>query len=375
MTTLQSIYHNPKTGLGSEASLYRTAKQAGLIVTHKQVKEFLNNQRTAQVFLPSTVKHSFPLVQYNTPFARTQIDLLDLSNESPVGNHGFKWIFCCIDIASRYAYGVPMKNKTEGECLRAFKVVLDGIHNHGYKIIRLDSDNESAFRSNKFRQLCSSNKIEQHFSEPDDHRATAFVERFNRTLRMLIERYKVSAGKNNWVDALPSLISNYNSRVHSSIGVSPLASVTNFSAINNTYLQDNKIDIARKEKLNSQGLTVGDRVRTLIIRKQFDKGTAPKWSKALHKIERIEKGDYYVSERISSLKAYQLLKVDSNTDEQEHTSINAESEQVQHRVARQTTRRFNKEGIVPVPELKRTARNRNPSSYHFDPVYGQVRNS
>jgi hypothetical protein len=68
MSSLSEIYYNPKLGLRSSAQLYRKAKEAGLPVTVKQVKEFVKKQETHQVFsnvkskaLPLFIYHYLPL--------------------------------------------------------------------------------------------------------------------------------------------------------------------------------------------------------------------------------------------------------------------------------------------------------------------------
>ena len=52
------------------------------------------------------------------------IDLVDMSAYASE-NNGFKFIITCIDTATRYAWAVPMKNKTAAESWRAFKEILD----------------------------------------------------------------------------------------------------------------------------------------------------------------------------------------------------------------------------------------------------------
>ena len=49
-STLQSIYYNPKTGYCGALELYRRAKKRSTTITLKAVKEWLERQKTAQVF-------------------------------------------------------------------------------------------------------------------------------------------------------------------------------------------------------------------------------------------------------------------------------------------------------------------------------------
>src|ERR1700710_993185 len=111
MEALKELYNNPLTGFLSESKLYAKAISLGIKVTHNSVKEFLKQQEVSQVFHERKVKHYFPL-QSQYPFQRIQIDLLDMSNETV---RGFKFIFVAIDVYTRYAFCIPMKNKTEGE--------------------------------------------------------------------------------------------------------------------------------------------------------------------------------------------------------------------------------------------------------------------
>jgi len=91
MTTLTSVYKNPRTGLGAASSLYAAAKKAGLKVTMQQVQAFLSENNVAQQFHPVSA-HFFLIFRGKTPFARCQMDLLDVSNEQPRLNGGTKFL-------------------------------------------------------------------------------------------------------------------------------------------------------------------------------------------------------------------------------------------------------------------------------------------
>jgi len=80
MSSLASIYENPKTGLGSAQSLYRDTKKASIAVMLLQAREFVASNNVAQQF-HSVAAHFFPIARGKSPFARCQMDLLDVSNE------------------------------------------------------------------------------------------------------------------------------------------------------------------------------------------------------------------------------------------------------------------------------------------------------
>jgi hypothetical protein len=161
MEALRELYYNPTLGLLTENKLYARAKSMGLAVTHKLVHEFLQSQEVAQVFKPVRIKHYFPLIA-NTAFSRIQIDLLDMSNQTI---RGYNWIFCAVDVYSRYAFAIPLKNKTTGECVRALESLLEGVRLlNGFTPKQIDSDSESGFLSKQFKRVCKDYDITQNIS-------------------------------------------------------------------------------------------------------------------------------------------------------------------------------------------------------------------
>ena len=78
---------------------------------------------------------------------------------------------------------------------------------------------------------------------------------------------------------LPHLISNFNSSYHSGIKKAP------------NDVDDEEEDVIKvtngkynKAKNEETKYMIGDHVRYVINRKQFEKGTLAKWSKTVHKI-------------------------------------------------------------------------------------------
>jgi len=339
---LKALYYDRKQGLLSEDKLYKKARKAGITVTHKQVKEFLSKQSTSQVFHERKIKNYFPL-QSQYPFERVQIDLLDMSNQSI---RGFKWVFCCIDVYTRYAFCKAIKNKTEGESLKAFKEILDEITAiNGFPPRRIDSDKESAFLSRSFQKLLGDYGIELHTSETDDKRGTAVVERFNRTLRSMFAKIKVAYGDRDWVKALPDVVENYNNTEHKSLGTTPKDAIEN----NDKYEEKTELqtDKARRRSYNRESIEVGTLVRLKIKKGLFEKASQ-KWSKSTHTVSEINGGDYYVSDRVNPYRKQDLLVVDE-VAESDVVDVVKEKEDEQkeekQKVERRVTRRINKEGI------------------------------
>ena len=93
-----------------------------------------------------------------------------------------------------------------------------------------------------------------------------------------MKKYMTMFHTTRYIDALPRIISNYDSSYHSGIKRAPK---------NVTEDDEEVIEIMNKKynraKLEETKFNVGDTVRYILNRLQFDKGTLPRWS-ATHKI-------------------------------------------------------------------------------------------
>lgn len=340
-------------------SIYAKVKDKFPKVTYNDVKDVIKNQESYQVF-KRPVKKNFPLIA-NYPFERLQCDLLDLSNKNPVKNNGYKWLMNIVDVYTRYSFSIPLKNKGDSECLNAFKKVIKEIQTKYYETpIQLDSDNEASFKSNAFIQFCEVNKIKQNFSRPDDFKSKGCVESFNRTIRSIIEKIRVAYNTENWVSYIPKIIASYNVSYHSGILTTPSNAIIN----NNRYeIKINKI--LNEATLNKQSgnphntqvqrnsLKIGEKVRILLHKNYFIKGTKPNWSSTVHEITKIEQNPtrIYVNNRVLFYKMNEIQKVNSVefNDNNDHESIETR-ERVNNNVRdyntnRRVERRMNQEGL------------------------------
>ena len=106
--SLSNVYYDPThpESFGSVAKLVKASKNK-----KKNVEEWLSSQNTYT--LHKQVRKRFP----RNPYTVTNIDdvwemdLVDLSSLAKY-NDKFKYLLNVIDIFSRYAWSVPLKNKT-----------------------------------------------------------------------------------------------------------------------------------------------------------------------------------------------------------------------------------------------------------------------
>lgn len=341
MDKLKDMYYDPKKGLLSEEKLYKKARKEGIDVKLKDVHSFLKDQEVSQVFNQRRVKTFFPL-KADAPFQRVQIDLMDMSN---MKIRNFKWIFCLVDVYSRYAFCIPLKSKSQSECVRAFTEIIEYIINEfSYSPSRVDSDKESAFISKEFKKVCSDYGTTQFISEINDTRAKAIVERFNRTLRSLIGKYLTAYRTTDWVELLNDITFNYNNTYHRTLQTTPSLAISNNSKYDKSAAkQDSK---ARKNTYYQDNVKIGDTVRIKIKKGVFDK-EGHQWSKTTHKVSQIENGMYYVTDRVNGYKPYEVLPIDKVEEYKpvDKEYIDAQEEVKEDQKQRRTSRRIRKEGI------------------------------
>ena len=287
-------YYDPSTGLTSLAKFYTKIKRDFPKLKLKDLKKILANQETVQLHSQRRKpKHLKPIVA-SYPNHIWQIDLLDISNYSHT-NKGINYLLCAVDIATRYARVQPLKTKSALTVRNAMAtMLLDEVP----AVVQADQGTE--FTSKQFKSLIDEYGIKIEYSNVADHAKQGIVERFNRTLRGYIERYRAAYG-DSFMDHLQNLVNNYNNTYHNSIGSPPA------DADMERIRMFNKL---RKDKVTPMPeLLPGDKVRYIINRSLFSKGAEPKWTKQVFTVKE-QKGDRYVLSNGNDYRAYELLKID-----------------------------------------------------------------
>ena len=200
------------------------------------------------------------------------IDLIDRSSLSKY-NKNYKFIFTIIDNHTKYAWAIPLKDKSGKSTTAAFKNLLETSKRKPHKIW---SDRGKEFYNKIFLHYLKEQNI-PIYSTNSDLKAV-FVERFNRTLLDLIKEPMYIEGKACWLNHINNALDKYNNRVHGTTKMTPFETVTNTNKIN-------KIKINKNEKIPK--FQVGDYVRVPDKRNIYSKGYTTNWNRELFKIHKI----------------------------------------------------------------------------------------
>ena len=108
---LRDIYYNPSTGYQSIEKLYQKAKESGLKVSRRIVRDWMKTQDTYTRYKPIIKNHKYQRTFVRDLGEQIQMDLVDMGKYKDQ-NRGFYWILTAVEILSRYAFTIPVYRKT-----------------------------------------------------------------------------------------------------------------------------------------------------------------------------------------------------------------------------------------------------------------------
>ena len=276
---LASLYYDPSSAgsyggverLFKEANqLHRTGSRKGVKVTRKEVEEFLSNENPYSLHRPARRTYKRNKTYVSGIDTQWQADLADVQSLAQ-DNSGHKYLLTCIDVFSKYAWVVPIKNKSAKEMVAGFETLFQLFHPR--TPIRLQTDKGTEFLCKPVQAVLKSKNI-QHFVSNSDKKA-AVIERFNRTLKTRIWTYFTSKKTKKYVDVLQQFVNAYNTSEHRSIGMKPadVRKAHSTAIWRRLYGDGSVMAPARKQP------KVGELVRISRWKGNFEKGYLPNWSK------------------------------------------------------------------------------------------------
>ena len=191
------------------------------------------------------------------------VDLADMQSLTRK-NKGIKYLLCAIDLYSKYAFVIPLKDKNGIRIVNEFNKIIKQCNRKPNKIW---VDQGGEFYNNVFKKWLSDNDIIMYSTYNEGKLVVA--ERFIRTLKNKLYKHMTATGKNVYYDVLDDLVNKYNNTKHSTIKMKPIDVRDN----ERVYIDEhNEKDIRFK---------IGDRVRISKFKNIFAKGYTPNWSREI----------------------------------------------------------------------------------------------
>ena len=206
-------------------------------------------------------------------------DLIDQWSLSKYNNN-YKLILTVIDIFTKYAWGISLKNKSGLSITNGFKIVLSehpqgGSEGRKPEILWVDRGSE--FYNEIFKSLLK--EYETKLYSTHSALKAVFIERINRTLLPIINKPMFINGDGNWVNILNDAVIKYNNNIHSTINMTPVDASNNPDKVKYSF-------IYRNFKLK---LKIGDYVKNADKRNIFSKGYISYWNRELFKVNAVLK--------------------------------------------------------------------------------------
>ena len=202
-------------------------------------------------------------------------DLVEMQKFSKI-NKGYRYLLTCIDIFSKYAFVIPLKDK-KGITI---KNALQKIFNKR-KPKFLWTDNGKEFYNNQVNDLLEKNNIKLYSTNNSEIKSSV-IERFNRTLKNIM--YKKFTENNNTIfyNIIDKLVNEYNNKYHRTIKMTPVEA--------SKKINENKIkQIYNFEKTNKIAkFKIGDHVRISLNKNIFEKSYETNWTEEIFVIYDIK---------------------------------------------------------------------------------------
>ena len=216
------------------------------------------------------------------------VDLADMQSLSRK-NKGIKYLLCAIDLFSKYAFVVPLKDKKGISIVNAFDKIIKqsnrrakGTSAQHVKPNKIWVDQGSEIYNNNFKKWLSDNNIIMYSTYNEGKSVVA--ERFIRTLKNKLYKHMTASGKNVYYDVLDDIVNKYNNTKHSTIKMKPIDVKDN----KRVYIDEHhEKDTTKSSSSERSRFKVGDRVRISKFKNIFAKGYTPNWSKKIFIVDEI----------------------------------------------------------------------------------------
>ena len=203
---------------------------------------------------------------------------------------------------TKYAYVPALKDKTQETVVGAFEIIRQQSINDGRPLKVLQTDNGKEFQNKRITSWIAQHNITAQYCEKDDKKCLGVAERFNRTIKLMIEKFLTRNNTNRWIDNLGDYVQNYNSSYHSSIAKIPERLETFDEA------ELIRKSIAHNNKVTDSAIKRGDFVRLLNKRGAFEK-EGQRFTLKIYIVEEVGLNSVHVEGKQQKFNLFEVLKV------------------------------------------------------------------
>ena len=133
-------------------------------------------------------------------------------------NKGIRFLLCVIDIFSKYAWVIPLKDKKGISIVKAFQSILK--QSNSKKPNKIWVGKGSELYNAYFKKWLRDNDIVMYSTHNEGKSVVA--ERFIRTLKSQIYKYMTSISKNVYINKSNDIVNEYNNTYHTAIEMKPI---------------------------------------------------------------------------------------------------------------------------------------------------------
>ena len=187
-------------------------------------------------------------------------------------NKGIRYLLCAIDLFSKYAFVVPLKDKKGTTITNAFQSILDKSKRKPNKIW---VDQGSEFYNNNFKKWLKDNDITMYSTHNEGKSVVA--KRFIKTLKNKIYKHMTAISKNVYFDVLDDIVDEYNNSYYSTIKMKPI-----------DIKDNNFIKYIEESNIKDPKFKIGEHVRISKYKNIFAKGYTSNWSEEIFIVNKVK---------------------------------------------------------------------------------------
>ena len=278
---LTKLYNTPGGGgsFGGVKPLLDEIRRQGIHkITRQQVVTFLQSRNEYALHKPALKHYPTQSVKVGGINDMHQGDLICMPNLAK-HNDGYGYILAVIDCFTKFAWVVPLQDKTPSSVISA----LVSIYGTKPTPTTFLTDGGMEFNANITKKWFKDHDV--HYGIMYGTHKAFYVERFIRTFKSMIFRYLTLSNGLRYIDKLDELVLGYNSRHHRTTGMRPIDINYKNSKQVFEHMYGNPDDWDTPDHLVQY--RVGDTVRISRAKGVFERGYDESYTREVYKISKV----------------------------------------------------------------------------------------